>query len=434
MTRRFLWAGLAAGLVLVLALGARGALAQLDAGTAEIPTAGVQRGRVDTSVSATGDVRAVRSQTLTAPATGAQVRILRLLPTGTVVKKGEVVVRFDPSDQEFQVEEQRSLLREAELEIEKLDAEGEAQRAQDEVDLLTARFDVRKGMLDVQGNELLGAIEARKRELTLEEARRRLAQLQEDVKSRAQSSDAALAVAREKQRKAQLTIDQAQRLLDQMELRAEMDGVVAVQDNRETNFFFTGMTFNEYREGDTVSSGRAVVDVLDLSQVELAVKVPETERARMTTGRTAAVRLDSIGGLELTARATLVGGIAPGRFWGQQQGPTRQFEVTFAFDSVPAQLRPGLTAQVTIAGEPLSDVLFVPRQAVIDREGKPHVYVKTGAGFTAREIKVVTRTPSVVVVDGVAEGMQVALTDPTRKPGAETAAPAGAPTRMVGTR
>ena len=237
------------------------------------------------------------------------------------MKKGDVVVEFDPSDQEYQVEEQQSILLEAQLEIEKLQAENAAQKAQDDVDLLTARFDVRKAELDVQGNELLSSIEARKSELTLDEARRRLAQLEEDVTSRAKSSEAAMAVAAEKRNKAQITIDQAQRLLDQMQLRATMDGIVAVRENRETNFFFWGMTFNEYREGDTVSSGSLVAEVLDLSQIEFSAKVSETERARLAEGQSAMVAIDALGGAPIKARTSLVGGISQtGRFFGQVAG------------------------------------------------------------------------------------------------------------------
>ena len=73
-----------------------------------------------------------------------------------------------------------------------------SRRAQDEVALLTARFDVRRGELDTSANEFIGAIDAQKNVLSLEEARRRLAQLQEDVKSRAATNDASLAVALEK--------------------------------------------------------------------------------------------------------------------------------------------------------------------------------------------------------------------------------------------
>ena len=67
----------------------------------------------------------------------------------------------------------------AEQEIVKLRADAVVQRAQDEVTLLTARFDVRRAELDVQGSLLSSAIDKQKFVLTLEEAKARLAQLAE---------------------------------------------------------------------------------------------------------------------------------------------------------------------------------------------------------------------------------------------------------------
>lgn len=434
MKRPLLWT---VGIVLVAGavVGTRAALANLQPTRAGVPTATVTRGQVDTSVHATGELRAVRSQQLSAPPSGSQLRILHLKTTGEAVKAGEVIVEFDPSDQEYQVEEQQSLLTEAELEIEKLRAENAAQKGTDAVDLLTAKFDFRKAELDVKGNELLGAIQARKNQLTLEEARRRLAQLEQDVNSRTQSGDAAMAVALEKKNKAQITIDQAQRLLDQMKLVATIDGVVSVRENREGNFGFWGMTYSEYREGDSVSSGRPVAEVLDMSKIELSAKVAESERARVSEGQVATVRLDSNGLEQVKATVTSVGGIQANRMFGPPQGPIRRFDVSFRIDGVRSSLRPGLTAQVTIAGEPLKNALYIPRQAVFDRAGKPTVYLKTGERFEPKEIKVVTRTASAVVVDQLSEGSVVALADPTERAASNAGATgAGAPTRMVGGR
>ena len=153
------------------------------------------------------------------------------------------------------------------------------QVARDKVDLLTARFDVRKAELDVTGNELLSAIKARQNELTLEEARRRLAQLEEDVKSHATTNQAAMAVLIEKRKKAQLAMDQAQQTIDSMVVRAKTDGIIAVSANRDGQFFgYPGMVVPDYREGDNVSSGRQVAELLDSSAIEFVARVPETER------------------------------------------------------------------------------------------------------------------------------------------------------------
>jgi hypothetical protein len=65
----------------------------------------------------------------------------------------------------------------------------------------------------------------------------------------------------------------------------------------------------------------------------------------------------------------------------------------------------------------------VPRQAVFQKNGKTHVFVKTGDRFDQREIKVVQRTESRAAIEGLAEGTEVALVDPTIK---RTTGPSGA--------
>ena len=55
----------------------------------------------------------------------------------------------------------------------------------------------------------------------------------------------------------------------------------------------------------------------------------------------------------------------------------------------------------------------MPRQAVFQKNGKNHVFVKAGDRFEQREVKIVQRTESRVAVSGLAEGTEVALVDPS---------------------
>ena len=112
-------------------------------------------------------------------------------------------------------------------------ADGAAQAAQDEVALLTAKFEVRRAELDASGNEFVGAIDAQKNLLSLEEAKRRLTQLEEDMKSRAATSQASLAVAQEKRNKATLAVQRAQSVIESLQLKSPMDGIVMIKDNRD---------------------------------------------------------------------------------------------------------------------------------------------------------------------------------------------------------
>jgi hypothetical protein len=81
-------------------------------------------------------------------------------------------------------------------------------------------------------------------------------------------------------------------------------------------------------------------------------------------------------------------------------------------------LRPGLLADVEIIVEKVSNAIHVPVQAVFEKDGKNIVYIKTGNGFEAREIKPIKRSENVMILaSGVKAGDVIAMADPNAKPG-----------------
>src|SRR5580765_7594470 len=79
-------------LIVLLAVGVAGLLGVSRAAPKPVPTTHVQRGRVQVTVYATGDLRASRSIQLAAPPMGGQLQIVQLKETGESVKAGEAVV------------------------------------------------------------------------------------------------------------------------------------------------------------------------------------------------------------------------------------------------------------------------------------------------------------------------------------------------------
>ena len=424
--RRIGWGVGGVVVVALLGFGGRAATGVLVPAGDAIPTGTVTRGTLKADLITTGEIKATKTDILAVPPTGSALRILTLLPAGTRVKKGDTVLTFDPTEQEKTVEEQRSVLREAQLEIARTLANTAARQAQDDLDLQTARYDLRKAELDVQASEVQAPLKARKAQLTLEEVRNRLAQLEGDRTSRSQSDQAALAVAREKETKAQLAIQVATTILSQMVLKASMDGVVAVKDNLNISFGYQGMTLNEYRVGEQVQAGAAIAEVLDLGQLEIGADIDENDRARLAVGQTATLTLDALGGRTVPAKVSSVGTIMPQRFFGPgAAGPSRMFSATLALAGPAADLRPGLTGRVTISAAPQVGVLHVPRGAVIERDGGTVVFVRGGSvnGFTPTPVKVLGKTETSTVVEGGAEGAAIALADPSRR-GAASSSPA----------
>jgi HlyD family secretion protein len=426
--RRALWAG---AVLAVLAIGATLALAvpALPDRKADIPSTQVVRGPLKLTVYATGELRAGRVATLVAPSAGGTLRIVKLVPTGATVKKDEVVFEIDPADQVFALEQAKSELAEAEQQIVKMKADAAVKAAEDEVALLTARYDVRRGELDTAANDLIGAIDAQKNVLTLQEARARLAQLEQDVKERAATNEAALAVVLEQRNKARLAIERAQTIIDSLVVKAPFDGVVAAKENRDAagNFFF-GQTLPEYRQGDTASAGRPIADVIEAGRMEVRAKINETDRDNLQSGQLAKVTSDTLPGDTFTAKVGALSGLASkGNFW--EVSAVRQFDVTFTFDNPDPRLRAGSTVRLVIDGLELKDALQVPRQSVFEKSGKTFVYVRAGDRYERREVKVTNSTESRAVVTGINDGDVIALIDPeiaARRSGS-SASPIAAP-------
>lgn len=416
--------GIVAAIVIAIVAVTGLAALKLRAGASpEFPTVRVLRGDVDLRVYTNGELRPVRSAMLMAPPVSGTLQIVKLWNPAVPAKAGDVIVEFDPSEQEFKLEQARFDLADAEENITKSNADAAVQAAQDKVALLSAQFDVRRAELDVSRNELLSAIDARKNDLALQEARRRLAQLQQDIKSRESSNRAALAVLQEKRAKANLDIQQAQRAIASMQVKAPFGGMASIQTNMDAaTIYYPGMVLPDYREGDVVRPGRSIVEVLE-GQMEVQSRVPEGDRANIAQGQPIEIHVDALPNIPLNGKVKAVASLASrGMFWGDN---TRAFDTTFEVDGSDPRLKPAESVQVVISTAPLRNVLYVPTQAIFQKNGKPVVYVRNRSVFEPREIKIVRRGEARVVLEGVTEGTEVALVNPEQQRSSGSKAAAG---------
>ena len=397
----------------------------LRAATRDIPVAPVKEVNLQLEVNTTGELRATRSAQMTAPPVGGgTLQIIQLAHTGQAVKSGEVVVAFDPSEQEYKLAQSRSDLAEAQEEIVKAKDDAAVQTAQDQTNLLKDKFAVKQAELDVSKNPILSAIDGQKNLLTLQEAKRALAQLEQDIQSHSASNQASIEVAQEKRAKAQLAIAEAQKNIQNMQVRSPIDGLIVVRENQNASggMFWTGMTLPPYQEGDQTYPGSVVAEVIDLQHMELDATAKESQRATVEPGQTADVRVDALPGTVFHAKVQSVAGMAASPWFG---GASQNFSITLALDHPDPRLRPGFSAHVIIYGEHLKDALSIPQQAVFNMESKPEVYVETSGGFRPQGVKIRYLSEGTAIVEGLKAGTRVALVNPQESSAGSAKASAG---------
>jgi len=404
------------GLVLATAIGAVVAASRvrLPAKSDDVPLAEVKRGEINLQVHGTGELRASHSIMLAAPAVGGDsLQLTHLARTGELVKKGDIVLEFDPSEQHYKLEQSHSELLEAEQEIAKAKADVVVLAAEDKVALLKARYNVRRAELDVQKNELLSKIDGDKNQLALQQTRRVLAELEKDDESHKASGKAGTYLAQEKYNKAKLAMDQAQQNLEKMRVVAPMDGLVSVQKNMNAagGFFFTGMTLPDYHPGDQVQAGSAIAQIVDPMGMDLVSKVSEQERGNIRQGQAVEVVFDALPDHVFRGSVKSVGGMSTRQFFDSNSGGG--FDVSIQLADADPRLRSGFTAQLVYLGESQKNVLYLPRQALFLKDGKRIVYVKKGSAYEQREVHIQNQSESRAAIDGLAQGNKVALIDPT---------------------
>lgn len=385
----------------------------------EIATVAARKGEFVVDTHTHGMLRSVSSSMVTAPVLGGQLLATDITPAGTQVHKDEVVLTFDREDQQNALLGAQSRVDEAEQTIRRAQADAAIKEHQDTVDLMRARFAVRRAELEVSKNEMAAAIEAEKNNLALDAARKKLAQLTEDIAARKSSYQADLAVNQEKLNKAKLDRTLAENRMKQLDVKAPMDGLVSVRQNRMAagGMMFPGMDLPDFRVGDQVGGGNPVIDIVDMNKLELSAQVEETDRGHLKEGQSVTVHLDSLPDLPLQGTVKQLGSINS-RDW---DAPTKTFEAVFSIDlsknGNDPRLRPGLSGEVVIFTEKAANVVYVPQQAVIEKDGRKWVYVaQADAKFQRREVTTGRRSESQVeIVSGLTGVERVALADPEER-------------------
>jgi HlyD family secretion protein len=235
----------------------------------------------------------------------------------------------------------------------------------------------------------------------LAEARSTLAEAQSSLAELLKEPSAAEIAAKQAAvDKAQLTLEEKQRDLEQAVLTAPTDGVVL-----EVNI--------EPGERVLDDASDAALIIANTSTYLLKMEVDEIDIGRIRQGQPATVSLDAFAEQSF---AGVVTDIAP-RPVEKEGDSIVTYEVTITLDpsGQPLNLLTGMTASAAIETRQLKDVVVVPNRAIqIDRAGsEPVVFVEKvdGQGQTTRvEVELGSRNGKVTeVVAGLEEGDQVII-------------------------
>jgi len=176
--------------------------------------------------------------------------LTRLARPGGEVKPGDLLAEFDRQQQlKVALEREGEFLNLVE-QIKKKQADQVAARAQDETQLEAARNAVETANLEMRKNEVLSRIDAEKNRQNLEEAKARLAQVEETATRKREGERADLRILEIRRDRARQAMHHAKANADKMRVVAPLHGLVVL------NAIWKGGNMGEVEEGDQVWPAR----------------------------------------------------------------------------------------------------------------------------------------------------------------------------------
>jgi len=370
-----------------------------------IPTAVVKRGDVSLSITARGDLRGGNPEPLIAPMIGGtELHIISMKKTGEVVKPGDVVLQFDTTEQEYKLREAEADLAEAEQHLIQAKAQWQADDEEDQSSLAKAEADLRLAELEARKNPLVPAITAKQNDLVVAAAKDHLEQLHKNVANRKATGDASVATQEAGRGKAESQAVTAKANIAAMTIKAKRGGYFSPNLNTACNICFSGMTYAPYQVGDSIRPGVTVAEIPDLSGFVVVANIGELDQGHLTVGAPVEVDIIAVPNHPFHGHVKELGGITG--TWN------RVFECRITLDDPSPALRPGMSARVVIITDQIRNVLSLPAQALFESDGRKFVYIKSGSSFVPKDVKLVRRSETRVVIEGLQEGQEVALANP----------------------
>src|SRR5215470_9311319 len=336
----------------------------------------VERKRFSQTLRLNGTTLAARSFAVLAPRLeGAQVGsmvVTRLAPAGLPIKKGDLLVEFDPQAQMKDYLDKKSTFDNLVSQVAQKRGEEDVARAKDDTAMQQAEDELKRAQLELQRNEIVSRIDAEKNQEAADQAQVTLKQLKETYQLKRAAAAAGIRILEIQRDRAMEAMRYAQNNASKMIVRSPMAGVVVY------NTIWLGGRMGTVQQGDQVRPGLPFMAVVDPSQMEVRVELNQVDLLKVQTGEHAKMHLDAYPGIELAAT---LDDISPLGHNGQFSETVRTFSARFSVQGTDAKLLPDLTAALDLDLGSQEDALLVPRQSVEFDSGNACVWVEDRGAF-----------------------------------------------------
>jgi multidrug efflux pump subunit AcrA (membrane-fusion protein) len=401
----------------------------------------VERGLLRVTITEDGNVESARNEDIKCTVEGGS-QILWIIPEGTQVKKGTLLVKLDSSaiddlrtGQKIVYEKARAALIKAEEDFAvksiavKEYTEGvfikELQTAEsniviakenlkssqntlehsermfrkgyiNQLQLEQNKFSVQRAQLDLDAFETAKKVLV---EYTKSKMTRELESLRDAASAELAASKAACDLEKGK-------LERLEEQVKRCTIHAPQDGMV-IYGNDRSGGFRGGSGAPTIEEGAQVREFQTIIRLPDLSQMQIKVLVHESKIENVRIGQPAIIRIR-----DRDLRGTVVSVSSQPEAMNFFAASVKEYASIVRIDNMTGEdhIKPGMTAEVEIIVAELPDVLSVPLTGVVEQDKGALCYVRTPTGYETRRVSVgMGNDQYLEIKDGLNAGDQVIL-------------------------
>lgn len=368
-------------------------------------------------INSRGTIQSTNTVTLVSPDVWtSNMTVIFLAEDGEPVKKGDTVCILDAGDLLFNLESTSISLDGLKADLEKLKVDQTV-----ELSLLEAQLEEINGRLALNSLDSIQkkfAPEVKQRifALELEKAGIEKEKIEKKYKAQKQINAAELRSMNSRIKRRESDV---QRWLDQISMLyivSPQDGVVLHTEIQQFQFQSSSGTASlggKIRVNSRVFGNMALLQIPDLSKMEVVVEVPETDYKRIRPGQKVFIHVEAAADLKTTGlikRKTLIGK------QNERDAKVKMYEVIVSVDSCHTKMKPGLSAACEIIVDEAKDTVVVPTLAIFERDSLKIVYVAEKDKFIPVPVEVGHSNSSVSIISkGLSGNEIIALVEPSHK-------------------
>ncbi len=161
--------------------------------------------------------------------------------------------------------------------------------------------------------------------------------------------------------------------------------------------------------GTKMSRSEVIGSIPDVSQLVVNVDIPEVSRSKMDVKMRAEMRIKALPNLHLSGTIDRISDMAIRMVFWDRSSP-KVYSTVISLDQNDPSLRPGMSVEVDMISEVITQVLFLPVEALYLKEGSVFCRIKKKVGAEERKVVIGRSSSSFVeILKGLKEGDRILL-------------------------